>query len=211
MFDWHRDVAAVLRQKTNGLAAGRLEERKGTMKEETELKLLAYVDGELAQEEAAEVEALLHENRLAADLVGELRWTSAAMEGNDSSLKVPEGREFYWSKISRSIELAERQAERETRSGSAEPLWRRFWVPLAGFAAVALVMAINVDSPEVGNPAGATKGTSGAAVAEPVWEDASVYEYYDEKERMSVIWVTSGEENELSTPAREKLFRDDEF
>jgi anti-sigma-K factor RskA len=181
------------------------------MKEETELKLLAYVDGELSQEEAAEVEALLYENRLAADMVGELRWTGTVMEGNDSSLKVPEGREFYWCKISRSIEFAAQQAERETRIGSSEPLWRRIWAPLAGFAAVALVMAINVSTPEGDNPAGASKETSGAAAAEPVWEDASVYEYYDEKERMSVIWVTSGEENELSTPARENLFRDDEF
>lgn len=180
------------------------------MKEETELKLLAYVDGELPQSEAAEVETLLKENAMAADLVAELRWSRVAMGGNETAVRVPEGREFYWSKISRSIEAAERRSEREVASGAGEPWWRRVLVPVAGLAAISLVLAISTKAPQ----GGATTNEVGSPVvssSEPVWEDANVYEFYDEKERMSVIWVTTDGKDELSTPTLDNLFRDDEF
>jgi anti-sigma factor RsiW len=179
------------------------------MKEETELKLLAYVDGELPQNEAAEVESLLKENVMAADLVAELRWSGAAVGGNESAVPVPEGREFYWSKISRAIDAAERQSEREAASGAAEPWWRRMLIPVAGLAAVALVLSIGGRFPQGGSAN--QSGSPVVSASEPVWEDANVYEFYDEKERMSVIWVTTDGNNELATPTRENLFRDDEF
>lgn len=180
------------------------------MKEETELKLLAYVDGELPVNEAAEVELLLKENQAAADLVAELRWSHSAMEGGEVGQTVPENREFYWSKISRSIELAERQAEREVSAGTTQPWWRRALMPLAGLAAVVLVLNVNTGGPTPENP-GEGAGAPAVATPEPVWEDANVYEFYDEKEKMSVIWVTTDGEDELAAPTREKLFRDDEF
>lgn len=179
------------------------------MKEETELKLLAFVDGELPADEAREIESLLRENQAAASLVAELGWTRSAMVGSEAPIRVPESREFYWSKISRSIEIAERQVERETAAKDVQPWWRRALMPLAGLAAVLLVLNVNT-----GGPVGET-GDSVAAPSvgapEPVWEDASVYEFYDEKEKMSVIWVTTEGEEELASPTRENLFRDDEF
>ena len=180
------------------------------MKEETELKLLAYVDGELPVNEVAEVELLLKENQAAADLAAELGWSHSVMEGNEAGQVVPESREFYWSKISRSIELAERQAEREVPAEATEPWWRRALMPVAGLAAIVLVLNVNTGGPSPENP-GEGVGTPVVATPEPVWEDANVYEFYDEKEKMSVIWVTTDGEDELAAPTRENLFRDDEF
>ena len=180
------------------------------MKEEIELKLLAYADGELPAAEIAEIESLLIESPAAADLLAELRWSHSAILEADSDLKVPENREFYWSKVSRSIEAAERNAEQGTTRAPVVSWWRQAFAPLAGLAAVALVLSINLDQP-------ATEGQEGVAAPltvvapEPVWEDASVYEFYDEKEKMSVIWVTTDGSVELASPTRENLFRDDEF
>lgn len=179
------------------------------MKEETELKLLAYADGELRADEVAEVEALMKDSQAAADLVAELQWARGAMQGNEANIKLPESREFYWSKVSRAIEAEERRAEREASTGAAQPWWRKILVPVAGLAALVFVLNVNMGSPNGGTEAG---GSSGAVVVpEPVWEDASVYEFYDEEEKMSVIWVTTDGETKLSTPTREELFRDDEF
>ena len=81
------------------------------MNEGTQLKLLSYVDGELPANEIAGIESLIAKDAEAADLVAELRWSREALAGGESELKVPESREFYWSKISRQIEFAEKQTE----------------------------------------------------------------------------------------------------
>ena len=48
-------------------------------------------------------------------------------------------------------------------------------------------------------------------MVEPVYEDANVYEYYDEQEKMSVIWVTTDNTSELDSPKRDPLEDDDKL
>ena len=73
------------------------------MKHELELKLQAHLDGELTGREATEIAALLEHDREAAALFGELRNIKTALTGNELEIKLPETREFYWSKIEREI------------------------------------------------------------------------------------------------------------
>jgi len=110
------------------------------MNVESQLKLQAYLDGELPAGEAAELQALLARNPQAQALLTELKLTKAALAGNEPELKLPESREFYWSKIKREIERAERTpAARPAVSGLA---WWRKWLVPASAMAVALVLLL---------------------------------------------------------------------
>lgn len=175
------------------------------MNEGTQLKLLSYVDGELPANEIAGIESLIAKDAEAADLVAELRWSREALAGGESELKVPESREFYWSKISRQIEFAEKQTE--CASSLSDKWWYKMLVPTAGLAAVALVFTFTAQPPVTQDGT----GTGAPAMVEPVYEDANVYEYYDEQEKMSVIWVTTDNTSELDSPKRDPLEDDDKL
>ena len=53
------------------------------MKPELELKLQAYLDGELSAREAREVEAAIANDAAAQGLLGELRTTTAVLRENE--------------------------------------------------------------------------------------------------------------------------------
>ena len=87
------------------------------MTEEQQLKLQAFLDGELPDPEAHEVAAWLARDADATALLGELRNTQKALVDFEPELKVPESREFYWSKIEREIHRLEpTTAPAESRS-----------------------------------------------------------------------------------------------
>jgi anti-sigma-K factor RskA len=178
------------------------------MNDDAQLKLMAYVDGELPANEAAAIETQLKTDREAADLVVELRWAAEAISGNELELKVPESREFYWSKISRAIEFEEKQAQLADARPS-DKWWYKILMPVAGMAAVALAFTFTLPT-EQGDSAG-----EGVSTVAPVLEadpaDVNVYEFYDERENMSVIWVTPGAETDPKSPQRDPLNQDDKF
>ena len=78
---------------------------------ETELKLQAYLDGELPAGEAKAITDLLERDASAQRTYQELRSTRSLLAGNEVERKLPESPEFYWSKIRRQIEQLESQAE----------------------------------------------------------------------------------------------------
>src|SRR5688500_5789467 len=104
------------------------------MKPDLELKLQAYLDGELPDREAREVAAALVSDTEAQQLLAELKTTTSVLRENEPQLTVPESREFYWSKIERAIECGQPEP--------AQPLmavWfalRRVIAPVAGLALV---------------------------------------------------------------------------
>src|SRR2546425_6017069 len=94
----------------------------------SQLKLQAYLDGELPEAEARAVANWLAQDREAVALLGELRNTRQALVGLEVGVTLPESREFFWSKIERDIRP---QEQPEPAAGRA-PLWsawRRFLVP----------------------------------------------------------------------------------
>src|SRR6266702_2258506 len=77
---------------------------------DAQLKLQAYLDGELPEAEARAVATWLARDREAVALLAELRATRKALAGFEAGIRLPESGEFFWSKIQRAIsalELAE--------------------------------------------------------------------------------------------------------
>jgi len=89
------------------------------MNEEFQLKLQAYLDGELSKKETREVETWLASDKEAQLLLAELKTTNRALSIFEQELKLPESREFFWSKIQREIRVLDAQpnAKRAEQAG----------------------------------------------------------------------------------------------
>ncbi len=113
------------------------------MNAELMLRLQAWVDGELPASEAARVAELVRTDTAAAALAAELRVTRGFLAGNEPQAKLPESREFHWSKIQRAIERAEAEpSARESLPWLAA--LRRFLVPVSGVALVAFLTVVSI-------------------------------------------------------------------
>ncbi len=104
---------------------------------ESELKLQAFLDGELPEKEARAIATLLAQDREAAGLLAEMKFTRQALSGFDRAIRVPESREFYWSKIEREIERLPAVETAVPRVSWMARL-RRVLVPATAFALVCL-------------------------------------------------------------------------
>src|SRR5580658_1748549 len=99
MFDRDRDVPFVLRAAPDGVVVGRLKKRRLRMKHELELKVQAWLDGELPDHEARQMGEWIARDSEAAALAAELGCIRQAMFRQETAGTLGESREFYWSKI----------------------------------------------------------------------------------------------------------------
>jgi len=158
------------------------------MTDEQQLKLQAFLDGELPENDSREVAAWLAADADATALLGELKNTRNALKGFEPELKVPESREFYWSKIKREIERsAPVAAPVETVSLFAR--LRRVLMPLGAVAAVALMGFLAVHT---------FSGGQRPIEANVMLADAGAYTYRDEVQDMTVVWLSYPAENKFA-------------
>ena len=152
------------------------------------LKIQAYLDGELSDREARGVSEWLATDNEARLLFEELQMTSTALAKNEPEMKLPESREFYWSKIQREIRLQEQTPARAAQPVSIMGWLHRFLVPAAGVALVAgvAVLAINKDRYSTYNE---------FAVVESPVEDMSAFTFRNQAERMTVVWLSDRNDN----------------
>src|SRR5690348_9138260 len=122
------------------------------MTEEQQLKVQAFLDGELPESDSREVTAWLARDGEASALLGELKNTRSALKQFDGPgsagvppARVPESREFYWSKIKREIERTAPENAPAPRA-SLFTWFRRALMPLGAIAALALVAVIAIHS-----------------------------------------------------------------
>jgi anti-sigma factor RsiW len=158
------------------------------MDNESQLKLQAFCDGELPEAESREVAAWLARDTEATDLLKELRNTRKALKGFEPELKLPETREFYWSKIQREIE----RLEPVPKTKETIPIFswlRRLAIPAGIMAAVFLASFFVFLQTRGGGNAGIEMAT--------VLADANPVTYRDQAEGMTVVW--------LSYPAEKKF------
>jgi len=157
------------------------------MNQEVGLKLQAYLDGELSATEAREVSSLIEKDADARSLYAELQQTSVALKGNEPDRRLPESREFFWSKIEREIQ----RLDAEPAPGTSWWLTfaRRHMAAVSGFGvatALLLVAAfqMNVVSPsmleEIDNPL----------------DEGSSFSYRSESQKMTIVWISSGASSE---------------
>jgi len=156
------------------------------MKQEMDLKLQAYLDGELSPVESAEVVAWMEKDATARSLFAELQQTSVALKGNETEWRLPESREFFWSKIEREIQKLE-----STPASPAAPWWlafvRRHLAAVSGVGvatALLLVAAFQMNMvpflpshdlfEEIENPLG----------------ESSSFSFRSESQKMTMVWIS---------------------
>jgi anti-sigma factor RsiW len=155
---------------------------------DSQLKLQAYLDGELPEAESRQVAKLLAQDQEAVLLLGELRNTRQAIKGSDAIVQLPESREFFWSKISREIVRLDRRERVEQKRPFIFRL-QRFLVPLSGAVAVAVFLGITLLNSGTGAALGET---------ELATEDMGAITFRSESEGMTTVWLYNRGDSELS-------------
>jgi anti-sigma factor RsiW len=170
-----------------------------------QLKLQAWVDGELPEAEARQVAAFVQQHREAQALVGELRVTHAFLAGNEPEAKLPESGDFYWSKIQRAIEREEKAAARSP-GASWTLAWRRLMAPLSG---VALIVFLSILSLNIFQRQAADDSASYLVEVENLSEDIGSISYRSQSENMFVVYLYKKDQEMENDPAAEPI--DDTF
>jgi anti-sigma factor RsiW len=160
------------------------------MNHEEQLKLQAYLDGELSDKQHTEVSAWLARDEEAAALLAELRRTNDAMSGFEEGIKLPESREFYWSKIQRQIRAEEQAPAQGTGKLPLVVRLRRLLMPVTGLALVAVAALVATQSlvPETPSMMETSLADSGAMV------------YHDYSARATFVWLSYPAESEIAEP-----------
>jgi hypothetical protein len=155
------------------------------MNHELELKVQAFLDGELDASQAGELEAQMRVLPQAGALLTELTNTRAALRGNEPEYTLPESGEFYWSKIERAIHRAERQPQ---PAPGPFPLlsawWHRYWPQLSGAAAAAMLLTLALIR------FGGINGATWEDIETPL-NDTGTFTFRSEQQRMTLVWVST--------------------
>ncbi len=164
------------------------------MEEKAQLKVQAWLDGELPEAEARAMANRVAQDPEAAALTEELGNTQKALAGFEADIRLPESREFFWSKVAREIERVEaappEPAPRESWQ-SYFALFRRFLVP-ASAVALAAVVGLVITRPTV--PPGQTAG----ADVETALADAGAFTYRDYTAGTTLVWLSYPADNEVA-------------
>lgn len=162
------------------------------MKQDTQLKLQAYLDGELPPGEARSVADLIANNPEARELLTELTNTRTAMAAHEVDRKVPVAHDFYWSGIRRAIERPEQAAQprSEGSSTSVFALLRRLLVPASGVAVV--LLAGMLAWPPLRN-----SGNLVTDETDTTFADAGAFTYRDYASGTTLVWVDYPAENDF--------------
>jgi len=159
-----------------------------------QLKLQAYLDGELPEAEARALANWLAQDREAVALHAELRNTRKALAGFEVGVTLPESREFFWSKIEREIRRLEPTEPPRPRP-SVFAAWRRFLVPAGAVAALALVALVASKQP------GLVSGSRGPDL-EAALADPGAFTYRDYETGTTLVWLSYPAEEESGAGKR---------
>ncbi|HWQ92462.1 MAG TPA: hypothetical protein VN673_12390 [Clostridia bacterium] len=159
---------------------------------ESQLKLQAYLDGELSEDQASEVANWLARDKEAVALLTELRQSRQAFGRFQSTLRLPESGDFFWSKIRREIELSEPESAPAVPQISLFQKLRRFLVP-AGALAVLTIAGIIVT-----RDAGVAISTGEGEVGEMALADSGAFTYRDYSAGTTLVWLSYPAEKEIA-------------
>ncbi len=137
---------------------------------------------------------LIARDRDAQALFDELSNTKAALAGHEAEVKLPETREFYWSKIQREIarlEAPAAEAAPEPRVSWTGWMLRR-WLPVSGLVAASCAVVLFM----------LLSGNTQAQLAEMELnsDKMGAYTFRDQKEKMTMIWFYDRTDDSKSTP-----------
>jgi len=163
--------------------------------ERFELKLQAYLDGELMPRESEELAAALAKDAQARALLDELRNTRSSLARNEMEIALPETREFFWSKVEREIARQERASAAAALSPSS-PSWlawvRHHLVSVSGAALVAGFLGLML----------VRSGAAPLAEMEMMSDEMGTYTYRDQQDKMTMVWFyDKGDDSDVAEHA----------
>ena len=160
------------------------------MTKEQQLNLQAFLDGELSENEAREMAAWIARDNEAKALHAELKNTRRAIKESEPNVRVPESREFYWSKIQREIERLEPVAAEHVK-GSPFVFLRRLLVPLS---AAAVFVIVGLIAYHEFMPSGARHFLE----TEVASANSGAFTYRDYSSGMTLVWLPFPAEKDLA-------------
>ena len=155
------------------------------MEYDAQLKLQAYLDGELPEAEAREVAKWLATDREPVALLGELRNTRQALVGLEVGVTLTETREFFWSKVEREI----RRRQPAQPISRPEPFWlawRKFLLPAGAIASVALAVLFVMF------------GSSPVVSVQTAIADPGAFTYQDFSSGTTLVWFSYPADSETA-------------
>lgn len=170
------------------------------MNDDQQLKLQSYLDGELSVREARQMEAWLAQDKEAQELFAELKHTKTALIGNEPELKLPESREFFWSKIEREIRLREQQPEKNTIEIPLFAWLQRYLLPVGAAAAVAVMATVMINKNRL------PLDTAAVMETEALNEEMNSISFRSEADRMTVIYLYDRDQEIASDMDAEEPF-----
>ena len=123
-------------------------------------------------------------------MLEELRNTRDALAGFESEIRLPESREFFWSKVQREIQRLETPAPKPAPT-PLFALLRRFLVPASALAVV-LIAGVVFSWPP--GPLGRTAATG----IETALADAGAFTYHDYSAGTTLVWLSYPADNEVA-------------
>ncbi len=143
----------------------------------------------MSRHEAREILELLAEDSEARALFAELKNTRGALREFESEIKLPETREFYWSKIQREIQRLEQPKAADVPI-SIFAAWRRVFVPVSLVVALVITCVLFVaqlePSPRPNTPA-----------VEALLADSSAMTYRDQETGTTLVWLSYPAQNDF--------------
>jgi hypothetical protein len=122
-------------------------------------------------------------------LAAELRQTGGLLAGFEEGIKLPESREFFWSKIERGIQRSEKPAPAAARIQWAA-LLRRFFVPASAVAVLAIAGFVATQQ-------SSAPGWRGGAQIESAMADSGTFTYRDDTSGTTLVWLSYPAESEV--------------
>ena len=145
-----------------------------------QLKLQAFLDGELPEDEAKVVSRRIANDQDASLLLKELRLTKQILARQELNRQLPETREFFWSKVEREISRLE-PATVGTRAPIL-PWWKRWLMPAITAACMALALFIGIR--QFSSP------TISPNLVETALTDNGAFTYRDEVAGVTLVWLS---------------------
>ena len=168
------------------------------MTREQQLKLQAFLDGELPEREVRDVLAWTQRDAAAGALLAELRDTRAALAKSEPRPSLPESREFFWSKIEREIQRSEPRPAAAPEISVFAAL-RRWLVPAA--AVSVLLLAGWFARLHVRPAGGEIVADADAPTVETTLANSEATTYRDASEGTTLVWFSSTADDD---PAQDK-------
>ena len=173
------------------------------MNRDFQLRVQAFLDGELTEHETRQVERRLSSDEASSHLLEELRWTKNVLAANEPIAVIPETRDFYWSKIRGDILLMGRPVAPGPQAQAFLWLvWKKCFAPFSGLALMLMVVWGIMSFYSL--DASGARGRFLAQVESPS-EEMGAFSFRSQSDNVFVIWLY---ERSAHTQSEISLVRD---